>query len=108
MARAEHILCELHLIDGDKKLGLYNWKKQNLEMLNGKIDVSAVLHHTGKDNLFVLFENGKITLVELCCGILKERAKILADDKIYRTFVCGDEIYAVTPRDAYVITDAII
>lgn len=104
---AEHILCEFHMIKDGKKLGLYNWKKREIKLLSGKLGASDVLHHAGKDNLFVLFADGTISLNEVCCGELIERVKILADDKIYRTFVCEGEIYAVTPTQAYVITDAI-
>ena len=104
---AEHMLCEFHMRENGKKLGLYNWKTEEIKLLDVTIGLSDELHHMGRDNLFVLFADGKISLTEICDGMLKERYEILTDEKIYRTFVCEDEIYAVTPRDAYIITDAI-
>ena len=104
---AEHMLCEFHIPEDGKKLGLYNRNKRELKLLSGKIGATDELLHAGRDNLFVLFAGGKISLTELCGEDLVARAEILADDKIYRIFVCGGEIYAVTPHDAYIITDAI-
>ena len=104
---AEHMLCEFHMPEGSKNLGLYNSKTRELKLLSGKIGATDELHHAGRDNLFVLFADGKITLTELCGENLKTRAEILTDEKIYRTFVWGDEIYAVTPYDAYIISDAV-
>ena len=101
---AEHMLCEFHVPNDGKKLGVYNWKERSIVELDSKISASAQLHCAG-DNLFVLFEGGRISLARVEGAQLKSGEELLVDKEIYRIFVYPEEIFAATPTQMYTIKD---
>lgn len=103
---AEHMLCELHMPNAGKRIGVYDYKARRIEVLEDQLSSSAQLLHTGKDNLFVMLDKGKVCLAELCDDALKICTELLHDKEIYRIFVCKGEIYAISPVDIYIISEA--